>query len=396
MAATALKAGGFALLAAGLAAPAPPPLTFRDDIAPIVRDKCLPCHQPGGIGPFDFTTYKNFRRSLELIRVQMLSRNMPPTSAESEFGPVAQNSQLTDEELLVFQKFYDAGAPEGEPLDAPIQRADRALKPTLSFASPEIAIEPEGVQFWRAQTFDISKFGRHIQGLWVTPNQPRVLRSAQFYLLPPRVRAPEDGSRHNVFVEGLTPVGNWSPGYPIWQMPQDVSLDMPEGSRILVLAKYQPSGRPEDGGFSLNFKVRRDAAPKTLQVVSFEDRQFELKPDVATTVSLGKELVQGAEIVGLVPQARFFCGAQAHWIESPEGGRRNLLSILKWDPYWLGSYIFEKPVAAGSGTRLNFEFTYYNDERCQVNELRAPTTVRAGEGPEDEVCRMHILIARPR
>lgn len=396
MAAKAWIPGGLSLVAAGLAALAPNPPTFRDDIAPVIVEKCLPCHQKGGIGPFDFTTYRNFKRNLELIRIQVLSRNMPPTSAESDFGVLAENPQLTDREILAFQQFYDAGAPEGLALESPLNRKPAELGPGLSIASPEVAVAAEGVQYWRAQTIRLPDREMHIQAMWLVPEKPRVLRSAQFYLVPPGVEPPADGSPANVFAEGLTPVGNWSPGYPVWRLPDDTALNLPAGSRILVLAKYQPSGRPESGGFLLGLKTAASAPAKELQVASLEDQSFEIKPDTSPTISLSKKIGEDSEIVGLVPQARFYCGTQSNSIQIPGRPAQNLLSILKWDPFWLGSYVFPKPISAPAGTDLQFRFTYFNDERCQMNEKRDPTTVRYGTGPYDEVCRMHILIARPR
>jgi hypothetical protein len=80
-----------------------PSPNFADDIAPIIQKKCLPCHGPGGIGPFDFTTYRKFNQHIELIRIQTLSRNMPPTHSSSDFGQIATAPPLTDEELVTIQ-----------------------------------------------------------------------------------------------------------------------------------------------------------------------------------------------------------------------------------------------------------------------------------------------------
>lgn len=34
------------------------PVTWYDDVAPVLLPKCGPCHQAGGIGPFSMTTYE--------------------------------------------------------------------------------------------------------------------------------------------------------------------------------------------------------------------------------------------------------------------------------------------------------------------------------------------------
>src|SRR5436190_14757202 len=53
-------------------------LTFWGDVAPIFADKCLKCHQAGGIAPFRLDTFEDASKMAPAIIVQTESKLMPP------------------------------------------------------------------------------------------------------------------------------------------------------------------------------------------------------------------------------------------------------------------------------------------------------------------------------
>ncbi|MFM9872333.1 MAG: hypothetical protein ACKVQS_02570 [Fimbriimonadaceae bacterium] len=377
-----------------------PQPNFAEDIAPIIKKKCLPCHQAGGIGPFDFTTYRNFNRHMDLIRIQVLSRSMPPTRATSDFGPLATTPPLTDEEIVIFQKYENAKLPEGQPLITPISRdlGPAQFKPTLVLKSPKSEpVRAEGTAYWRAHSFPISE-SINLSGLTIIPIRPGILRSAQFAVLPPGFKPPAQNTEPSVFLElpGLINLGTWAPGFPDWQLPSNTTKTIPKGSHLIVVTKVQPAGRPEDGDFKLGLLTKNAPAPNELEIVTFTKTDFTIKANESPTFTIGKKLTQSAELIGLIPQARFYCGQIESELQIDKSNIQNLLKVPKWDPYWIGSYLYPTPVHLPSGADLIFKFAFFNDDKCEINENKSPEDVSSGPRLKDEVCRMHILISRPR
>jgi uncharacterized membrane protein len=65
----ALAAGAVLLLAAGSASAKEPPVSFAEDVQPILQLRCAVCHHPGGEGyeksGFDLTTYAGLMKGTQ-------------------------------------------------------------------------------------------------------------------------------------------------------------------------------------------------------------------------------------------------------------------------------------------------------------------------------------------
>lgn len=376
-----------------------PSPNFAEDIAPIIQKKCLPCHGPGGIGPFDFTSYRKFNQHIELIRIQTLSRNMPPTHSSSDFGHIATAPPLTDEELVTIQSYIRAGTPEGTPLLSPITRpSEAATRPILTInpKNPKPS-RAEGVMYWQTETFPISN-PIHLTALSITPENPRVVRSAQFYLAQPGTDPLLIPENPNVLISfpTIVPLGSWAPGFPSWKLPPRTSFTLPKGSLFIVASKIQPSGRSQSTNFALNLTVTPQPQSNAAQIISFRKTNFEIPANEVPTLTLGKALTHPATLIGIIPKARFYCGQIESTITQPKQPPRTLLALNRWSPFWMGNYQFKAPIAIPANSQLEFKFTYYNDDRCEMNENRAPETVVSGTRWTDEACEMHLLISRPR
>ena len=119
----ALVAGGV-LAAAGLAlaqeqrADGP---TFTKDVLPILQRSCQQCHRPGSVAPMSLLTYQDVRPWARAIRDRTAQREMPPWYIERNVGvrSFKEDSSLSDEEIATIDAWVEAGAPRGNPADAP-------------------------------------------------------------------------------------------------------------------------------------------------------------------------------------------------------------------------------------------------------------------------------------
>ena len=111
------------LAAAGPAfaqAPADGP-TFTKDVLPILQRACQQCHRPGAVAPMALLTYEQVRPWARAIRDKTAQREMPPWFIERNVGVRAfkEDPSLSDQEIATIGAWVAAGAPLGNPADAP-------------------------------------------------------------------------------------------------------------------------------------------------------------------------------------------------------------------------------------------------------------------------------------
>ena len=95
--------------------------TFTKDVLPIMQRACQQCHRPGAVAPMSLLTYEDVRPWARAIKDRTATREMPPWFIERNVGVrnFKEDASLSDEEIATIGQWVDAGAPRGNPADAP-------------------------------------------------------------------------------------------------------------------------------------------------------------------------------------------------------------------------------------------------------------------------------------
>ena len=67
------------------------PATFNRDVLPILQGKCQECHRSGEIGPMSLMTYDQVRPWAKAIKTAVLTKKMPPWTADPHYGKFAND-----------------------------------------------------------------------------------------------------------------------------------------------------------------------------------------------------------------------------------------------------------------------------------------------------------------
>ena len=164
----ALAAGTLAAATAGSAvpaaqqAPAAPAaeVTYSKHIAPILQRSCENCHRTGGAAPMALQTYEQVRPWARSIKARTSvgpkAGVMPPWYVEREIGiqHFKNDPSLSEAEIAMIGKWADAGAPRGNPTDAPAPRVwndDTAWQigtPDLVIKTAELTVKAGTPDWW--------------------------------------------------------------------------------------------------------------------------------------------------------------------------------------------------------------------------------------------------------
>ena len=61
-------------------------VTFNRDVLPIFQARCQSCHRPGEVAPMSLLTYERSRPWARAIKDAVLTRKMPPWSADPRYS----------------------------------------------------------------------------------------------------------------------------------------------------------------------------------------------------------------------------------------------------------------------------------------------------------------------
>ena len=156
-------------------------ITYSRDMAPILQEKCVTCHNPEGIGPMPLQSYQQVSPFAALIKDRTSKRIMPPWHIDTTTGiqEFKNDASLSDEQIATISAWVESGAPEGNPehLPAPIEiSSGSAWQLTEQLGPPDLII--------KSTPFDVIANGQDQS--W-TPDVPfegmekdRWLRAAEF------------------------------------------------------------------------------------------------------------------------------------------------------------------------------------------------------------------------
>jgi hypothetical protein len=89
-------------------------VTWENDIARIVKARCLKCHTEEGPGRMPLTSYEEARPWARAIKEEVMTRRMPKWHAVRGYGDFSNDPSLSAYEIALIAAWADGGAPKGK------------------------------------------------------------------------------------------------------------------------------------------------------------------------------------------------------------------------------------------------------------------------------------------
>ena len=83
-------------------------ISYEQEVAPILIDKCAKCHVEGGIAPWAMKDYETVFGWSHMMREVLRVKRMPPWQADPEYGHFNNDLSLTNKELQTLVHWIDA------------------------------------------------------------------------------------------------------------------------------------------------------------------------------------------------------------------------------------------------------------------------------------------------
>ena len=416
------------------------PVTFNQDVAPILFKSCAECHRPGEAAPFSLLSYKDARPWARSIREQVVGRQMPPWHADPHIGAWANDRRLSQTEIDKIAAWVDGGAHEGEAKDlAPAPQfveGWRIGKPDLVLTMPnEFTLEASGPDEY--QTFEIPlnfTEDRYVLKAEARPGNRKIVHHIIAFIVPPakgaqprlseeelarlraqaekevifykegflqRVKADvpvyddgcvtrsgglgvrRDGSGQEPVVTALA---GFAPGSNSSLHENGISIKIPAGSKIRLEVHYSKvAGKVEKDRSSVGVIFAKEP-PKQLAVTRvIGNTYFKIPPGAERHRVTGCWTAQeDIHLHSLTPHMHYRGAAMEYKVFYPDGREEVLLNVPNYSFSWQTTYVPKQPIAIPKGTR--FLVTGYFDNSAKNKFNPDPTqSVRFGQPTYDEM-----------
>jgi mono/diheme cytochrome c family protein len=347
-------------------------ISYAKDIAPILEAKCVECHQPGSIGPFAMTSYEMVKGFAPMIREAIRTDRMPPWNVDPHVGKFKDDKSLSPQQIKTLVHWIEAGAPRGSGPD-PLASKKRVApewplgKPDLVLEIPAYTIPASGIVDYQ-RPFMINPL---TEGKWIKASTYKVgdRRAVHHFLSGYMKEPPKPGSQANESRWGDS-VGGYAVGAESTLWPKGVGTYLPPGGAIGIQAHYTPYGKETTDKSLLGLYFYKDGEKPDLRM------RNSVIVDNTITIPAGEgrhketsylEFPKDAVLYSAFPHAHYRGYASDLWIEYPDGKRKQLLAMPRYDFNWQREYTFAEPINIPAGSKLIANYWYDNSKRNPSN-----------------------------
>ncbi|MGE0398188.1 MAG: hypothetical protein AB7T06_15910 [Kofleriaceae bacterium] len=415
-----------------------PRATWYQDVAPILANRCMSCHQEGGIAPFALTEYEEVVPIANMVKAAIDEGIMPPFSADATDDCTPRHGwkedpRLTEAEKTAIASWIEDGYAKGE-------MAEIAIAPVVDLANKTHSLTPapyvtqgvsdEFVCFLLDPELTADAW---LTGWQVRPGNPTVVHHAVLSSLPANIMtaAKAQVGVGNSFacsaaagVPGSVIVGAWAPGGQPFDSG-DIGIKLGAGEGLIMQIHYHPAGvaaEPDATTVDLRVTSTRPAAEYVLrgfgnvhgapglQPGPYDPPtgpKFEIPPNVADGLEVMFQTVPLAanelRVMTAFPHMHFVGTSLSAWVTHarPQPGepeKECLVNVNRWNFDWQRQYAVDAPAiedlpSIRPGDRLELRCKYDNTlanpfvERSLADQgLAFPVTVNLGEETTDEMC----------
>lgn len=362
-------------------------ISYAKDVAPILQEKCVACHQTGGIGPFAMTSYEVVKGFSGMIREAVRTDTMPPWHPDPLVGKFKHEQGMSNAQIQTLVHWIEAGAPRGEGADplaaSPSVAPEWPLgKPDLILDAPAYTIPASGVvQYQYPTTANPLTEGRWVKAATLMPGDRRGVHHILAGYIPGE---PKKGPASAA--QWQANYGEYAVGGESFTVPAGLGIYLPPGGHMGFQMHYTPYGKEgvDNSKMALYFYPKGETPEKVMRHTVIADNFIELPPNTDKHSEIAYLTFPKEALLYSVFLHTHYRG-QAGKLEmvKADGSREMLINLPRYDFNWQRTYDFEKPITVPAGAKLVATYLYDNSVRNASNPDPKATVVWGDQSWEE-------------
>jgi hypothetical protein len=381
-------------------------ITFTEQVASVIYNKCSSCHHSGGIAPIAFTNYSEIKKHAGMIQMAAVdSKFMPPWMPDTCYSHFVDERILTSEETELIKKWIAGGMVEG----------DAAAEPNLPFfpkgsqlGKPDLTVGMNQSFVHKGNNKDEYRIfvlptnlteGHNVSAIEIQPGNPKIAHHIILGLdttdFADKLDEKDPGYGYEQYSGfGFTPTyynwSGWVPGNKARFFPTGISNFILPGSKVLLQMHYGPT--PVDAKDSTVVNIFYSKQPVTrfirgwvISPNDIKDGPFYIPANTKKTFHAEFKTTSDYSLISVTPHAHWLGKKWEVFAVHPNGDTTHLVRINDWDFNWQNFFSFKKFIKLEKGTIIHCNVTYDNTEKNYRNPNNPVKNVMWGESAKDEM-----------
>lgn len=414
-------------------------ITYYDDIAPLLNERCATCHTEGGIAPFSLTDLEAAQTWASPSLMAMSERRMPPwgARADGECGEFIGAQWLTESELETFAAWVDGGLAAGDPAPAltPEPPLTLDVADTVQMSTPptvpDLGEDTGYDEYWCFRLDAGLSQDRFLTGYDILPGNPSLVHHVVVMPVDPAAPSLLEGANNGEVMASLDAQSPDREGWPCWSLagpdvyvdsvpvswaPGQGAVHYPDGTGVRINADSDIIVQVHYNIPDLSFVGQSDETIVALQLEEQVEREgmFFVHDDLLNTMISGtpqaipagmpatsyrwaltkdeidERLVrfgiapgESVELLSIFPHMHEY-GVNMQAEVSGAERSECVLDVPRWDFNWQFVYNYTRPVVIEPGEEFAVTCTWDTSATTQ--------DVYPGWGTEEEMCFFGLFV----
>lgn len=383
-------------------------ITYYNQVAPLITNKCGTCHRPGEAAPFALLTYQDVVKRGSFIKDVVASGYMPPWKPDNKYREFHNDRSLSNAEKAMLISWIDQKMPEGNRKKNGAQLLMPLVSGTQYSRKPDTTLRVNKAFLIKGDRserfivfkipFDLAK-AQNVEAIEFVSSNKKVIHHANFAIHPVAddidiQRGAElvdlsgtDRSAYDQFMpfkRKMDYYGGWIPGTSYEAYPKDLGWVMPKRGVILLTIHYAPTGKDEEETAGINFFFKDSPIKRQVSVISLGsagvgessiDPYFMIPANESKAFNLKIVTPKDQSLLYVWPHMHLLGKTFKSYAVTPKGDTIPLVSIPSWDFRWQEIYRFKKLIKIPKGSVLSIEALYDNTKDNPNNPSNPPRMV---------------------
>lgn len=348
--------------------PAAASISYANDIVPILEQRCVACHQEGGIAPFAMSNHQMIQGWSPMIREVLYTKRMPPGQIDSLYvNDFHDVNHITVEESQKLVQWIDAGAKNEDGADPLAQLRPVLAKwnygePDIIIPVPEQQIPATGVQDYRNLQIPLNlEKDVWVKAVEFVPGDTTVLHHIIAFAY-----GPTGMNEFDLLNQGIG-LGAYAPGNSINTYPEESGFPLKAGGGLMLQMHYTTSGKETTDASEIGLYLWDEPPARPVLGGSAAELDIQVPPFSSKEMVATKKFRKDSYLTMIGPHMHYR-GYDANFkLVYPDGRTDEILNVPNYQFNWQKTYDFKEPLFIPAGTEMVFTGTFDNTEMNPFN-----------------------------